>query len=68
MIFSPGLNTVFASRWKALIWAIGILITAYCSVPSEDESPTDIDALVSQFQPPAPAPVKPQSPWALTKH
>lgn len=34
----PRLNTVFASRWKALLWAAGVLITAYCTVPSADET------------------------------
>ena len=28
---------VFRSRWKALFWAAGILVTAYCTVPSPDE-------------------------------
>jgi hypothetical protein len=27
---------VFTSRWKALTWALGVLLTAYCSVPSPD--------------------------------
>ena len=36
--FGPRMNTVFASRWKALIWSAGILLTAYCSVPSRDET------------------------------
>ena len=27
---------VFTSRWKALSWAFGVLLTAYCSVPSPD--------------------------------
>jgi hypothetical protein len=30
-------QNVFRSRWKALIWASGVLVTAYCSVPSPDE-------------------------------
>ena len=34
----PRLNTVFASRWKALWWAASILALAYCSVPSPDET------------------------------
>lgn len=34
----PRLNTVFASRWKALLWAAGVLLTAYCTVPSADET------------------------------
>jgi hypothetical protein len=29
---------VFASRWKALWWSVGILLTAYCSVPSADDT------------------------------
>lgn len=32
------MSTVFASRWKALLWAGGVLLTAYCSVPSADET------------------------------
>lgn len=36
--FGPRLNTVFASRWKALLWAAGVLLTAYCTVPSADET------------------------------
>lgn len=37
-MFGPSIRTVFASRWKALLWSLGILATAYCSVPSEDQS------------------------------
>jgi GTP-dependent phosphoenolpyruvate carboxykinase len=36
--FGPRLNTVFASRWKALLWAGGILLTAYCTVPSAEQT------------------------------
>jgi len=36
MFFGPGITTVFASRWKALAWSVGVLMTAYCSVPSKD--------------------------------
>lgn len=32
---------VFTSRWKALIWSAGILLTAYCTIPSADESSTE---------------------------
>ena len=35
--FGPRLNTVFASRWKALLWAASIMLTAYCTVPSPDQ-------------------------------
>jgi hypothetical protein len=27
---------VFASRWKALRWSLGVLLLAYCTVPSAD--------------------------------
>lgn len=40
-MFGPGLGSVFASRWKALWWAGGILLTAYCSVPSQEETQQD---------------------------
>jgi len=30
--------SVFTSRWKALWWSAGVLLTAYCSVPSADET------------------------------
>ncbi len=35
-MFGPKLNTVFASRWKALLWSAGVLLTAYCTVPAAD--------------------------------
>ena len=37
-MFGPGIMSVFTSRWKALWWSAGVLMTAYCSVPSADES------------------------------
>ena len=45
---------VFRSRWKALWWAAGVMVTAYCSVPSDDEPSAPAQ--------PAPAHV---NPWAL---
>ncbi len=27
---------VFASRWKALRWSLGVLLLAYCTVPSAE--------------------------------
>lgn len=54
MLFGPKLNTVFASRWKALIWASFVLLTAYCAVPAREEAK-------------APLPSEPahSSPWSL---
>ena len=37
-MFGPRLGTVFASRWKALWWSAAVMLTAYCSVPSAEES------------------------------
>ncbi|HNN55017.1 hypothetical protein [Novosphingobium sp.] len=36
--FGPKLNTVFKSRWKAVGWAMGVLLTAYCTVPMADQA------------------------------
>lgn len=35
--FGPKLRHVFASRWKAATWSLGVLLTAYCTVPSADQ-------------------------------
>lgn len=37
-MFGPKISTVFKSRWHALLWAGGILLTAYCSVPSPNKT------------------------------
>jgi hypothetical protein len=29
---------VFRSRWRALWWSAGVLMTAYCTVPSTEET------------------------------
>jgi hypothetical protein len=34
----PKLNTVFASRWRAIWFSLSILVTAYCTVPSPEET------------------------------
>jgi hypothetical protein len=31
-------QAVFRSRWKALIWAAGVMLAAYCTVPSKEQS------------------------------
>lgn len=36
--FGPKMSQVFASRWKAVTWSIGILATAYCTVPMADQT------------------------------
>lgn len=64
-MLGPRLNTVFASRWKALWWSAGILLTAYCSVPqAPDDTPaTPAPARPAQTQ--HPANQHPANPWAL---
>lgn len=37
-MFGPRLTTVFASRWKAAWWAVVVLATAYCSIPSAEQT------------------------------
>lgn len=55
-MLGPRLNTVFSSRWKALLWAASILLTAYCTVPTA----SDISEKNRQDQAPAPH----SNPWA----
>lgn len=38
-MFGPRLNTVFASRWRALWFSAAVLLTAYCSVPGAPVDP-----------------------------
>jgi hypothetical protein len=56
-MFGPKLNTVFASRWKALWWGASILVLAYSCVPSAEQTQHDEEAKAA-----ATAPHK--SPWA----
>lgn len=32
----PKITQVFLSRWKAIGWSLGVLLTAYCTVPVAD--------------------------------
>ncbi|MFP5396158.1 MAG: hypothetical protein ACLGHF_08350 [Alphaproteobacteria bacterium] len=55
--FGPKLSHVFASRWKAATWSLGVLLTAYCSVPSPEQT--------RQSEPaPSAAQVHHKSPWS----
>ncbi len=38
MFFGPKLNTVFASRWKAVMWSAMVLMTAYCTMPAAEQA------------------------------
>lgn len=55
--FGPKLNTVFQSRWKALLWAGGVLLTAYCTVPDPKQDTADNHGQ-------AQGPAHHKSPWA----
>jgi len=57
-MFGGNLRSVFASRWKALWWAAGVLFTAWTMVPAAD--PDDQPAPSSH-----PA-SKHVNPWAKT--
>ena len=46
MMFGPKISIVFKSRWNALFWSAGVLLTAYCSVPSDDQAGQKQDAKV----------------------
>ena len=58
--FGPKMNTVFASRWKALVWAGGILLTAYCTVPSPEQTANEDAQAQAQA-----AQHAHRNPWAL---
>jgi hypothetical protein len=52
-------QAVFTSRWKALMWAAGVCLTAYCTVPAADEA---TEHYANQQQQP-----KHVNPWAIAK-
>ncbi len=37
-MFGPRIRNVFRSRWQALFWSASMLLTAYCSVPSAEQT------------------------------
>jgi hypothetical protein len=37
-MMGPRITTVFRSRWNALFWSAGVLLTAYCSIPAPDDN------------------------------
>ncbi|MFM5923581.1 MAG: hypothetical protein ACKOPG_09850 [Novosphingobium sp.] len=52
------MNQVFASRWKAVMWSLGILLTAYCTVPAADQARQHQEAKAAKVQ------AAHKSPWA----
>lgn len=65
-MLGPRLNTVFKSRWNALFWASTVLLTAYCSVPAENEEgdAEEIAALVAAAKHQDAKPEHHANPWA----
>lgn len=65
-MFGPKLNTVFKSRWNALFWASTVLLTAYCSVPAQNEASDgeQIAALVAAGHKQNAKPEPHANPWA----
>jgi hypothetical protein len=67
-MFGPKLTNVFRSRWHALLWAGFVMLTAYCSVPSQDEQGAgdaeQIAALVAASQNHDAKPAQHANPWA----
>ena len=55
--YGTKINQVFTSRWKAVTWSLGILLTAYCTVPSAEQTQNE-DATVAKASMPH------KSPWA----
>ncbi len=51
-MIGPKITTVFRSRWHALFWSASILVTAYCSVPSDDTTQSIADAVKTAKPPP----------------
>jgi hypothetical protein len=56
--FGTKMSTVFASRWKAVTWSLGILLTAYCTVPAADQARQHEVAKVTKAHDPH------KSPWS----
>jgi hypothetical protein len=72
MFLGPKITTVFASRWKALAWSAGVLMTAWCSIPSNDDDGTksakvDPEVVAGLMGDSAATSADSQaSPWAIT--
>ena len=73
-MFGSKYQAVFRSRWRALLWASGVLLTAYCTVPSpgEDDPAMEIIKTAAAHagkgqSPGEQAPPKRVDPWALDR-
>ncbi len=58
---------VFRSRWRALMWALGVCLTAYCTVPSADQDNGDLIPGLTGGSHAKATGDRPTDPWALDK-
>ena len=65
MVFSK-YQAVFRSRWRAIWWAMGVCLTAYCTVPSADQKESDA-AVPAFLLPHHKAAHHAVDPWAVDK-
>jgi hypothetical protein len=69
-MFGPRLTTVFRSRWRAVWWAVSILVGVYFSVPrsgDDDAGSQDAEQAIATLlnqQAPAEPPQQHSNPWA----
>jgi len=56
VMFGPKIRNVFRSRWHAVAWASGVLLTAYCTVPAADRE--------ARRQTASAQPARHANPWA----
>ena len=59
-------EALFRNRWRAVLWSLGILLTAYCTVPSPDgdDATSAIVNVVTAHAPAQAPPPPPVNPWA----
>lgn len=63
--FGPRLTTVFASRWKALFWAAGVMVTAYfTATEAKHDTPGETPVMATTAATPVAAGASQASPWA----
>jgi hypothetical protein len=71
-MFGPRVTTVFRSKWRALWWALSVLVGVWFSVPhgqdkSDPDAQKDVEAVAGLFGQSQPAtPAKHVNPWAKT--
>jgi hypothetical protein len=71
-MFGPRITTVFRSRWRALWWALSVLVGVYFSfahqaAKNDPDAQKDAQAVASLWQDGQPAqPARHVNPWAKT--